>query len=243
MKIFIDANNFIVEEISKETCVCIHNKAQCDLDHVPFEMIETNRIGLTCIYAPTINLENGVIHPIYDVPNYKWINNTAVPITDPTDYQVNSTFWELYLKALDEQTYLWVQEKTNTELRDIYVNSPLYIQNSIFKSIQLYWSRKVPQWDVNLIFELLQRALLEKMYIETVEQRSLTQGESDTIENILQYIHNTNVMLKNNPDGEEPILDNNNWFMTYLYNMSGVCSEFRNSEYVQRMAVCFGVEV
>lgn len=223
MKIRYDANNFILEYTSNENFI---------------DAIEGN----TIVESEDIRINESIL-TIEGLPKYKYIDSTVIEITDPTDYQIDPKFWKLYLFILDKETLKWVQEKTNAELREIYLASPTYIQDSIFKSIQLYWSNKVSQWDVNLILEILSRLMLEKLYIENVEQRSLTEGEQTALNTILGYAHDLNNMLKNNPDGTEPIMDSNNWYMPYMYNMNGVCSELRHNEYVQRMYVCFGQEV
>jgi hypothetical protein len=220
MKIFFDSNKFINSSSFDENLVD---------SRFDSEIIDNNDIIFLDLH--------------YDLPLYRYIEDEIVEISDPLEYQLDTTgeLWNNYTKKMTDQIKDWILTKTNSELRIIYVNSPYYIQDLMFKNIQYFWSDKIPQWNINLSLEILCRVMIEKLYIENIEERSLTEGEQTAFNSLLSTMHCCNVMLKNNPSSEDPILDSSNWFLTYISQMTATCLALRSNEFQQRMYVCFGI--
>jgi len=139
-----------------------------------------------------------------------------------------------------KKLYVEIEEliltKTNDELKAIYDSSPDYKKLAIYNGIHYYYGEKITQWDYNLAYEILTRIMLEKHYIEQVEERSLTQDEETAYNNVLTIFHNQNTMLLTPP--QTTILHMDNWYHGYLQNMLNASDTIRSECIPKQVYVC-----
>lgn len=207
MRVFYDLNNFVREAVSDDSEIVNSWTGEISQD-----------------------MEHASLIDEYYLPLYKMSNGVAILITDPADYQVDSRLWALYLKKLNAELAVLISTKTNEELKVIYDASPAYKKIAIGDAINSYWWGKVPQTRINMTYEIIHRLMSELLYIERVEQRTLTEGEQSAVNQLLTMVHEHNAIL-NLP------LAADSWYISYFHAMLEFSDTIRDSHVPQRIAV------
>jgi hypothetical protein len=232
MKIFYDSNNFVRKAVSFETCVCLAHKDKCDLEHEDLGIIETDGLeyqGLTCINYSNFD-SSLVLIDEYELPKYKWINNSLVEVTSPLDYQVDVKLWEIYLKKVEKEVIELINTKNNDELKAFYEESPEYIKDIMYRQIETIEASQVPQVSMNLVLEIMLRIYAEKEYVARIEQRELTEDESNAINAVLTIIHDHSF-------GMGMPLSMTSWWIPYLTYMLDTSDNLRMATISKRFYI------
>jgi hypothetical protein len=184
---------------------------------------------------PYLDLKTGL-------PLYRYINGAIVPIADQVEYKESDCLWARYSAAYIDEIKLLLSVKTNDEMRQLYVSSPEYKRELIFTAVQYYWTEKIPHFNATLIIEVMLRLLIEKTYIDTVEQRPFTPDEMASFTYIMSSIRQSNSMLKNDPNEQGANLDLSHWYNLFIPTMSDLSVMLRNHEFNQRSFICAPVQ-
>ena len=232
VKIFYDSNNFIVQTVSFDTCVCLARRAVCDLDHQDLDIIATDYPGLTCVNVCDYNETENVLDE-YGLPIFKWISNNVVRVLDPTDYQINPHFWSLYIIKLTDEVIDELTSNSDAEMKIIYDASPSYKKLIIYQQIEIQAAATVNQTAMNLTLEMPIRILSEYLYITQVEQRALTTEETAGFHLALTTIHNHSV-------GMNLPLNSTEWYQTFLTNMLSASDALRTATIGRRYYITGG---
>ena len=235
MKLLYDTNNFIRTAISDNVCICseyIAHEGQCLLDHNDLDLIEIgidDYDGLTAVYFANFD-SNVELSDYYNLPQYQFIDNEVVPVTDPVVYQVDPLMWQNFVRKLTDQTNLDLANLTDAELKVIYDNAPQYQQDIIYAQIELNEAGTILQQRVNLTIESIMRTVLEIIYIRDVVKRELTQGEQTAYDAVLTRVHNSN--------GQFMPFNGNQWYDTYQQYVIDDITAARTLIGNRRYAIC-----
>jgi hypothetical protein len=172
------------------------------------------------------------------LPLYKYVNGDIFPVADPYEYSVDQCLWGKYTAKYQQEISDLLRLKTNAEMKDIFDNAPAYKQEMIFTAIQYFWTDMIPQWNINLSVEIMGRLMMEKLYIETIENRQMTADELSTFNAMLSQIHASNIVLKNAPTEEGSNLDPSHWYNYFLTTMNQQSMVLRQLAFNQRVAIC-----
>lgn len=169
---------------------------------------------------------------VYGLPLHRYENGIMRDIDDPLEYSIDADLWSRYQIKLSDQIQDWIKTKTNDQLKAIHDESPTYIQNAIYEELEAYWSHKLPDYRLNLSFEVMLRAFAEVLYIRDVEQRELTEGENTAYVALLQTMKDHSSVMK--PDPNTPLLDPNAWYHSYLHLILQTSDSLRGACIPQR---------
>jgi hypothetical protein len=98
-----------------------------------------------------------IFEPGYGYPLYKMIDPDIILITDPTEYQVSTRIWRLYLSKVRNDMFNLIESKTNQELAILYAALPALHKPIFYTCLEEYWSREIPQYTMNTALEMMIR--------------------------------------------------------------------------------------
>jgi hypothetical protein len=199
------------------------------------DMVEESGYTILTLNHPTISV---FMNRTYKYPLYRYMDGVIHEIIDPAEYYVSDELRYKYMIKLQDDVHQMILTHTNDELKAHYDTSPQYMKDAIFRGIQTYWSEKVPQWNYNIALETVLRILLEKICIEEIDNRPMTEDESASYYSLLSTVRQCNTMLKDCPSTPGPNLSTTSWYHGFMAMMSNSCSLLRQYEYNQRSYVC-----
>ena len=197
-----------------------------------------DEVGFTTHIINHAHVDEPYVDEINNLPLFKLVENNIIPVTDPLDYQVDLCLWNKYVLKYQREITTLLRVKTNEQMRELWRSEPEYRQKLIFDAIQYFWSDMVNQWNVNLTMEVMARVVLEKLYIENVENRQMSADEQASFNYILSQVHSSAGMLKNNPSEEGPNLSMTHWYNYFLTQVSQTSSILTQQAFNQRTFVC-----